>query len=106
MGTCYKFDKGMSQFLPFLVVYHILSETGTRPFLRFLRMNSSEMQYTSTQNERFEIGCYYYNRPNGASFKGEYLRHKTRSNKVNARRNLRYRGPACDVLSRKYGGLL
>ena len=28
-----------------IIVYHILSETETWPFLRFLRMNSSEMQY-------------------------------------------------------------
>ena len=34
------FDKGKSQFLPFLVVYQILSETGTWPYLRLLlRMN-------------------------------------------------------------------
>ena len=40
-----EFDEGKSQFLPFSVVYNILSETETWPFLRlFLRMNSSEMQ--------------------------------------------------------------
>ena len=41
-----EFDEGKNQFFTFLVVYHILSETKTRPFLRLLlRMNSSEMQY-------------------------------------------------------------
>ena len=34
-----------SQFLLFLAVYHILSETEIWPFLRLLRLNSSEMQY-------------------------------------------------------------
>ena len=43
-----EFDEGKSQFLPFLVVYHIMSEMETWPFLQFLRMNSSEMQYWST----------------------------------------------------------
>ena len=39
-----EFDKG--KLLPFLVVYHILIETETWPFLQLLlRMNSSEMQY-------------------------------------------------------------
>ena len=34
-----EFDEGMSQFLLFLVVYHILSEMEIWPFLRLLRMN-------------------------------------------------------------------
>ena len=39
-------DEGKSQFLPPLVVYNILSETETWPFVRLLpRINSSEMQY-------------------------------------------------------------
>ena len=47
--------KESPSFYPFLVVYHILSETETWPFLRLLpRMNSSEMQNRSTQNERIE----------------------------------------------------
>ena len=58
-----EFDEGKSQSLPFLVVYHILSEMGTWPFLQLLLcMNSSEMQYKlgildkyrSIQNERNE----------------------------------------------------
>ena len=52
-----EFDEGKSQSLPLLVVYHIFSETLTEtwPFLRLLlRMNNSEMQYRSTQNERIE----------------------------------------------------
>ena len=65
-----EFDEGKSYFLPFLVVYHILSETETWPFLRLLpRMNSSEMQYklgirrVQINSERKNwIGCYY--RPN------------------------------------------
>ena len=40
-----EFNELKSQFLLFLVVYHILSETDIWPFLRLLRMNSSEMQY-------------------------------------------------------------
>ena len=55
-----EFDEVKSQFLTFLVVYHILSKTENWPFLRLLlRMNSSEMQCRSTQNEKNWIGCYY-----------------------------------------------
>ena len=58
-----------SQFLPFLVVYHILSETETWPFLRLLlRMNSSEMQYRSTQNERIEYATKHLKKSNAACF--------------------------------------
>ena len=42
-----------------LVVYHIVSETETWPFLRLLRMNSLEMQYRSTQNERIKLICLW-----------------------------------------------
>ena len=49
-----EFDERKSQFLPFLFAYHILSETQAWPFLRLLRMSSSEMQYRSTQNKRTE----------------------------------------------------
>ena len=39
-------DEGKSQFLPPLVVYNILNEMETWPFVRLLpRINSSEMQY-------------------------------------------------------------
>ena len=49
---------------PFLVAYHILSETEIYPFLRLLRMNSSEMQYRDQLNSEWKnwIGCCY--RPN------------------------------------------
>ena len=39
-----EFDEGKSQFLLYLVVYHIMRETEIWPFLLLLRMNSSEMQ--------------------------------------------------------------
>ena len=42
-------------FLLFLVVYHILSETDIWPFLRLLRMNSSEMQYRDQLNWTKEL---------------------------------------------------
>ena len=43
-----EFDEGKSQFLLFLVVYHILSKTETWTFLRLLlHLNSSEMQFIS-----------------------------------------------------------
>ena len=39
-----EFDEGKTQFLPFLVVCHILNETETWPFVRLLpRMNNSEI---------------------------------------------------------------
>ena len=95
-----KFDEGKSQFLPFLVVYHILSETETWPFLSLSygffpawiiqRCNVSYIGIRRVQinSERKNwIGCYY--RPNkyvyGASFTGEYLRDRTRSNKLKPR---------------------
>ena len=34
-----------------------MSETEKWPFLRLLRMNSSEMKYRSTQNERIELAA-------------------------------------------------
>ena len=41
-----EFDEGKSYFLPFLVVYDILSEMETWPSLLLLPcMNSSKMQY-------------------------------------------------------------
>ena len=81
-----EFVEGTSQFLHFLVEYHILSETETWPFLRLLRTNSSEMQYRRAR----WINSERKNRPStryvyGASFTGEHLRHRTRSNKVKAR---------------------
>ena len=45
-----EFDEGKSQVLLFWVVCHILSETEIWPFLRILRMNSSEMQYKDQLN--------------------------------------------------------
>ena len=59
-----EFNEGKSQFLLFLVVYHIISETEIWPFLRLLRMNSSEMHYReiySAERKNWK-GCYY--RPN------------------------------------------
>ena len=54
-----EFDEWKSQYLFFLVVYHILSETEIWPFLRLLRMNSSEMQYRDQLNwQKNWIGCY------------------------------------------------
>ena len=50
-----EFDEGKSQFLLFLVVYHILSETEIWLLLRLLRMNSSEMQYRDQLNWTKEL---------------------------------------------------
>ena len=50
-----EFDEGKSQFLLFLVVYHILSETEIWSFLWLLRMNSSEMQYRDQLNWTKEL---------------------------------------------------
>ena len=63
-----EFDEGKSQFLPFLVVYHILSETETWPVRLLPRIYSSEMQYKLgiglQINSEWKnwIGCYF--RPN------------------------------------------
>ena len=66
IGNMLNSMKESPQFLPFLVVYHILSEAETWSFLRLLpRMNSSEMQYKlgirrlQINSERKNgIGCY------------------------------------------------
>ena len=50
-----EFDEGKFQFFLFLVVYHILSETEIWPFLRLLRMNSSEIQYRDQLNWTKEL---------------------------------------------------
>ena len=50
-----EFNEEKSQFLHFLVVYDILSETEIWPFLRLLRMDSSEMQYRDQLNWTKEL---------------------------------------------------
>ena len=59
-----KFDEGKSHFLPFSVVYHILSVLEIWTFLRILCMNSIEMQYRDQliSERKNGIGCYH--RPN------------------------------------------